>query len=295
MTGISVIIPTLNRTDFLIQTLDCLVKQVFEHPFEILIVDQSDREDKQIMDYQEQYTFVKYCHITSFRGLPEARNFGWQHAQYDYVLYVDDDITCENSLLTEHYRYITKPETGIVAGGITEKYNKNTDTKTGYFSYWKVIPFRAFHVHKTGYVDHAGGGNFSAKKSVLEKVGGLDEHFTKGAALYEETDLCLRVKKAGYNIFFNYDAHIYHLAAPTGGCRVIDIEKYVFNLSRNRSIIIVRHLRWYHKPTAYLYLLKLISAYSFSYKKIELIKTGIKGINEGRKVGKQQPLYYPKL
>ncbi|MDR3258500.1 MAG: glycosyltransferase, partial [Fusobacteriaceae bacterium] len=113
MNGISVIIPTLNRTDFLKQTLDCLVKQVFEYPFEILIVDQSDKEDKQILEYQKQYSFVRYYHVTSFRGLPEARNFGWQHAKYDYILYLDDDITCENNLLKEHYQYITESGIGI--------------------------------------------------------------------------------------------------------------------------------------------------------------------------------------
>ena len=29
--------------------------------------------------------------MTEFRGLPEARNFGVQHTQYAYILFLDDD------------------------------------------------------------------------------------------------------------------------------------------------------------------------------------------------------------
>ena len=283
MNGISVIIPTLNRTDFLKQTLDCLVKQKADFLFEILIVDQSNKEDNKIIAYSEKYPFIKYNYITTFRGLPEARNFGWQKAKYDYILYLDDDILCEENLLEEHYKYITDPDIGIVAGGITEKYKENTDCEVGKFDYLTATPRRGFHLKQNGFVDHGGGGNFCVKKGILEELNGVDESLTKGAALYEETDFCLRAKEAGYKTYFNYNAHVWHLAAPTGGCRVENVDKYIFNLSRNRSIIISRHLKWYHKTTAYLYLFKLILAYTVSYKKISLLSTSIKGIREGRK------------
>lgn len=287
MDGISVIIPTLNRGDFLKQTVDCLLKQEFGHDYEIIIVDQSEEPDGNMLAYQKGYPRLKYHHITFFKGLPEARNFGWQNAKYNYVLYLDDDILCEANLLTEHYKYLSDPDIGIVAGGITEKHRKNTDCKTGKFNYFKAVPHRGFHIRQNGYVDHGGGGNFSVKKHILDEVAGIDENLTKGAALHEETDFCLRAKNKGYKAFFNYDAHVHHLAASSGGCRVEDTEKYLFSLSRNRSIVITRHLKWYHKLTAYLYLLKLMFAFSMSYKKAGLISSGIQGIKEGRTVGKQ--------
>jgi GT2 family glycosyltransferase len=288
MNGFSVIIPTLNRSEFLKQTLDCLLRQEFEYPYEVLIVDQSDKEDKQILEYQKKYPFIRYCYITFFRGLPEARNFGWQKAKYDVILYLDDDITCENNLLREHSQYIINPEIGIVAGGITENFIGNSDCKTGKFNYWLMYANRGFHINKKQYTDHGGGGNLCIKKSVLQEIGGFDENLTKGAALYEETECCLRVKKAGYKVFFNYDAHVFHLAAPTGGCRVSNISQYVYNLSRNRSIVIFRHLKWYHKVVACLYSFKLIMAYTWTYKKITLFAVGIKGLKEGYKIEKEK-------
>lgn len=287
--GISVVIPTLNRTQFLKETLDCLIDQQFEFPYEILIVDQSNEFDSIINEYQKKHPFIKYFHITFFKGLPEARNFGWQHASYDYLLYLDDDILCGKDLLKQHYEYITQESIGVVAGGITEKYKKETDCKTGKFDYWTATPARGFYKKGLMPVDHAGGGNFSIKKSVMKQVGGVDEHLSKGAALFEETDLCLRVIKNGYKILFNYDAHVYHLAADTGGCRVKDIDKYIFSLSRNRTIIIRRHLKWFYRITSYLYLLKLLLAYVFSYKKLSIIGCFIRGTKEGLSVAKEAP------
>ena len=286
MNGISVVIPTLNRTSFLKQTLECLAVQKFVFPFEIIIVDQSNQEDEEVKNYSRSHELIKYYYITQFRGLPEARNFGWQHSKYDYILYLDDDITCTDNLLEEHYKYISKKEIGVVAGGITEVYKNNNDSKIGDFNYWTANPKRGFHLADKKEVIHAGGGNFCIKKEAIEKSGGIDEKLTKGAALYEELDVCLRVRKTGYKIFFNYYAHVNHLAADSGGCRVHNINKYFFSLVRNRSIIIKRHLKWYHKITAQIYLLKLLLAFSLSYKKLDLFKEYIRAIKEAKDICK---------
>ncbi len=287
MKGITVVIPTLNRTDYLKQTLDCLVVQEFEHPFEIIMVDQSTQEDDFIKKYSEQFDFVRYYFIEKFKGLPEARNFGWQQSRYDYILYLDDDITCKTNLLTEHFKYIVQPNIAIVAGGITEKFKENFSCKIGSFNYWTATPFRGFHLSAQKEIIHVGGGNFSVKKEILIKVNGIDEHLTKGAALFEETDFCLRVKKNESQVFFNSKAHVFHLAAATGGCRVPNINKYIFSLVRNRSFIISRHLKWYHKITAHLYLLKLVLAYAVSYKKMSLFAQYVMARKEGTRLGSQ--------
>lgn len=291
MRGFSVIIPTLQRPTFVMNTVMDLVKQEFEHPFEIIIVDQSQQVDDAMVAFAKAYPFIIYKFVTHFKGLPEARNYGASLSRYDYLLFLDDDINCELDLLQEHYKSLLSEKVGIVAGGITERFNKNIDCEIGKFVKYSASPLRGFHKEKQGIeVDHAGGGNFSIKKVVFKAVGGVDEHLTKGAALYEETDLCMRVKNAGYTIVYNYRAHMYHLAADTGGCRVADIHKYIFALARNRSIIIKRYLPWYYQLTAKLFLLKLVLAYAKGYKDASLYKSYKNGKREGLKVGAQPVL-----
>ncbi|BCY27271.1 glycosyltransferase family 2 protein [Flavobacterium okayamense] len=288
MTGISVIIPTLHRTEFLLNSLKDLVVQKCDFPFEIIIVDQSSQFDLEVLNFCNDYTFCSYHHITFFKGLPEARNFGWQNAKYDYILYVDDDISCKENLLKEHFSALKDNSVGVVGGQVIEKNNPNSGKKTGNFDKWTANPLAGFHLEGTFETDHGKGCNFSTKKEVLLKVNGIDENLTKGAALYEETDFCLRVKKEGYKIMFHSKASVYHLAAETGGCRVPDIKKYIGSLVRNRSLIISRHVKGFYKITSIIYLIKLVSAYAFSYKKISLFKQFITSFNEGITVGKMK-------
>lgn len=288
MNGISVIIPTLHRTEFLINTLKDLVKQVCNFPFEIVIVDQSNEMDKEALNFCKEYSFCKYHHITFFKGLPEARNYGWQKAKYNYILFLDDDIQCNENLLQEHFSILKDESIGVVAGGIVEIYKQNQECKVGDFNYWTATPLRGFHKLGTFEVIHAGGGNFATTKQVLLKVNGIDENLTKGAALYEETDFCLRVKQAGYKVMFHSKASVNHLAAETGGCRVLDIKKYIASLVRNRSLIISRHVRGVYRITSIIYLLRLVSAYAFSYKDLGLFRQFITSFNEGFSVGKKE-------
>lgn len=287
MIGFSVIIPTLNRTTFLITTLKDLVCQEINIPFEIVVIDQSQKIDETVIAFSSKHKMVKYKHVTHFKGLPEARNYGASLASYDYLLYLDDDIECNKDLLAEHYRFLKQDHINMVAGGITEKYNENKECAIGKFVKRSATPLRGYHKKAEKEVDHAGGGNFSIKKNAFKAVAGVDENLTKGAALYEETDLCLRLKKAGYKIFYNYKAHMYHLAAATGGCREPNIHKYIYSLSRNRSIIIKRHLPWYYQLTAHLFLVKLIFAYIKGYKDFSIYKSYQKGKKEGNSIALQ--------
>jgi GT2 family glycosyltransferase len=288
MSSFSIIIPTLNRTDFLLNTLKDLVVQECNFSFEIIIVDQSSQADTKVQNFCEQYSFCKYHYITFFKGLPQARNYGAKVATHGYLLFLDDDISCNKNLLQEHCNSLKQKNVAVGAGGITEKNKSNINCEVGYFSFLTATPERGFHQKEQRDVYHAGGGNFSVKKSVYYQVGGIDEQLTKGAALYEETDFCLRVKKAGYKIWFNYDAHVYHLAAETGGCRVPEIDKYIYSLARNRSLIIKRHLLWYNQMTAKIFLFKLVLAYIKAYKSKSIWIAYLEGKKEGKKLKWQE-------
>ena len=288
MKAFSIIIPTLHRTAFVLDTLRDLVVQEYPPGFEILLIDQSTKPDQKVKDFADTYSNVNYHFITDFRGLPEARNYGAKHAKHPFLLFLDDDIACQSTLLQAHAKTLSKADVGVCAGGITEAFQLNSGIKTGYFNNFTAPPIPGFHrrANSMQYVDHAKGCNFSVKKEVYQEVQGVDEHLTNGAALYEETDFCLRVKKAGHQIMFNFEAHITHLAAETGGCRVPDIAKYIYSLSRNRSLIIKRHLPWYYQLTAHLYLLKLVAAYYKTYKNSKIWVNYRSGRKEGSNLGK---------
>jgi len=292
MEGISVIVPTLNRDSYLVATIKCLLKQDFEPPYEIIVVDQSSHINSTVVELEQKSHIIKYYHILGFRGLPEARNFGVQHAKYDFILFLDDDIMCDDKLLKEHYKYLIKKEIGVVAGGITEKFRTELKVNDiGKFCFFSCAPKTGFHIKHSGYVDHAKGANYSIKKNVFLEVGGVDEYLSLGVALLEETELCLRVKERGYKVYFNYNAHVWHLAADTGGCRVVDIEKYVQSFVHNQALVISRHLKWYHYPTAFFCLFRRVISLIISYHKPSLFILFLRSCKCGFRRGKLKPKY----
>lgn len=288
---VTVILPTLNRESFLLTVLEDLLKQTYSN-FDIVIVDQSDIPSAKVMALAQIHTGKIIYYHCKFRGLPIARNFGAQKAAGEILVFLDDDIRCGPQLVEEHAISMTQAEVGVVAGGIDEAHRKEEQNpaQVGTFSYWTATPKRGFQAKIPKEVHHAPGGNFAVRKKVFFEVGGFDEAFSRGAALYEETDFCLRVVQNGHRIVFNPNARVLHLAAATGGCRVPQLGPYLRSLSRNRMMIILRYLKWYHKPVAILRLILLNLSYIRSQRQPSALALGVKGFFEGLQEGKNLPV-----
>ncbi|HXM22090.1 MAG TPA: glycosyltransferase [Terriglobales bacterium] len=287
--GVTVVVPTLNRGPYLLDTLQDLLAQT-HRPIEILVVDQSMEEVPALRDLVRAHSDVISYHKVRFRGLPLARNYGWQHAKYEAIVFVDDDIRCGPELVSEHLRGLTQPDIGMVAGGIDEPTSSRESSEPGQFNSWTATPSRGFDSTGEFRVSHVPGGNFSAWRSVLQSAGGFDEALAAGAALYEETELCLRVRKGGFDILFRGSARLQHLAAGNGGCRVSDLPKYISCLAHNRAVLIGRNLRWFQVPIACLRLLLLFVSYAAHYRTFGIFRPGIAGFTSGLQAAKQPPI-----
>jgi GT2 family glycosyltransferase len=174
-----------------------------------------------------------------------------------------------------------------VAGRVHER-GRNVDPgrPAGRFSYWTASAERAFIQQGEYDVVGAAGCNFATRREVAAAVGGIDERLNVGAALYEETEYCLRVKAAGWRVYYNGHAHLNHLVSPSGGCRVDQVEAYVWALAHNRMIVIRRHLRWYQQPVAIAEVLRLGLAYATHYRQPRAMGAALGGMRAGWKGAK---------
>ncbi len=282
--GVSVVIPTLNRDGFLYDSINDMIKQDYPK-FEIIVVDQSKNVNIEIEKLaKENSNLVRYYRNVGFKGLPQARNFGWQNAKYEIILYIDDDIRADSKLIYNHVKNYSNNKIGIVGGKIIEEGMGDKD-KVGKFNQWTFALTTNFSSNKSQYVDHIKGCNFSVQKKVLDSIGGFDETISIGAALYEELEMGLRAKK-DIKIYFDATCVLTHLVAPQGGCRINDVPGYMKGLSHNRSLVISRHLKWYYQVTAYIRLILLGLSYSRVDNSIKPLLNCIKGILVGSKAGK---------
>ncbi len=293
--GVTVVIPTINRADVLVDTLSDMLSQRMKD-YEIVIVDQSEEINQRVLALVRDGTEVPVRYFKAdFRGLPQARNFGWRHATKDIVLYIDDDIRTDPDLVRRHFECHIATGADMVAGGIDEsKGNTLTRGRTGSINWWTATAVRNFQLHEPGWCFGAPGGNFSVRTRALRRIGGFDEALAQGAALYEETELALRLRTHGYRTFFEPSARLLHLAAPMGGCRVTnDWPKYMHGLAHNRAILIFRHLRWWYRPTAIVRLFLLGVSYSRKGRGWGPLAATARGLLAGYHAAAKQPINGP--
>jgi len=104
----------------------------------------------------------------------------------------------------------------------------------------KSYLMRDFDYATTIEIDQPMGAAIMVKREVLENVGLFDE---ASFMFFDEVDLCYRIKKAGYKIFFTPAAQIiHHLSKSINKWGVMNLSK---NWTRSRNHFFRKHHgRW---------------------------------------------------
>ncbi len=214
---VSVIIPTRNRSQIIGQCLQYVFQQDYS-AFEVILVDTStNHTTREIVE--RDYPQVKYLFLENGAGRrPESKNLGIQHAQGEILAFIDDDSFVQEHWLRECVNGYSSAEVGGVGGFIVDENAENAEAiqynSIGTVTY-NGVRVGNFHRDpgKIVEVDHIRGCNMSFRKNAVEQVNGFDPNYT-GSNVGEETDLSVRVKKAGYKILFNPKMKVIHTTAP---------------------------------------------------------------------------------
>lgn len=84
--------------------------------------------------------------------------------------------------------------------------------------------------------DYVSGAAMFIKKEVFEKVGYFDERYF---LYYEDSDLCLRTKQAGFKVVYNPQAIVYHTNAQSTG---LGSQLQDYFITRNRMLLAANFL-----------------------------------------------------
>jgi GT2 family glycosyltransferase len=116
---LSVIIPTYNRKDSLLRTLDSLSRQTCSaERFEVIVVDDGGSDGAcEIKQRAFPFQLVYLCQAN--QGSAAARNYGAQQSRGDVLVFIDDDITLDAGCLAA-VAVKTKPD--IIVMGLWQPY-----------------------------------------------------------------------------------------------------------------------------------------------------------------------------
>lgn len=205
---ISVIIPTHNRAETLLQAMKALSAQTFSKlQFEVIVV--ADGCTDKTVDIVKNYRAAYKLQILEQEGsgAAAARNKGAVNAIGSIFLFLDDDVTASPQLLEAHMKAHQGAAQRVVLGYLPPVMKG----QKGYFQTklkkWWEAAFHSMH-HKNSCFSYRSmlSGNFSLPAELFKLVGGFDTTFK----CQEDYELGVRLIQAGAQIMFEPKAMGYH-------------------------------------------------------------------------------------
>ena len=194
---VSVIIPTLNRYDYLKDVLQDLEVQDYSN-FEIIIVDQTDEPDK---DFYNDFNLDKKVIFQEGKGQWLARNEAIRNSTGELFLFFDDDSRVEKDWITQHIKGL-------------DFFNADISAGVSLSTVGDVIPENYSFFR---WADQFDSGNAMVKKKVFEKVGMFDRQFDRQRM--GDGEFGLRAYLNGFRSISHPYAKRIHLKTGTGGLR----------------------------------------------------------------------------
>ncbi|WP_432410001.1 glycosyltransferase family 2 protein [Rasiella sp. SM2506] len=194
---VSIIIPTLNRYEYLRDVLKDLEKQTYPY-FEVIVVDQSD--DFSTKFYEEFNLKIKLIHQKE-KALWLARNTAIEVSKADLLLFFDDDSRVKEDWIFQHLKCLDYFQADGSSGVSLSTVG---DAIPEHYSYFRVA-------------DQLDTGNVLVKKSVFKEIGLYDRQFEKQRM--GDGEFGMRMYINGFTNISNPFASRVHLKVGTGGLR----------------------------------------------------------------------------
>ncbi len=206
----SIVIPTYNGADKILNVLTCLMEQTVAPDEVIVVIDGSTDNTKEILS-RNNFGFNKFRIIEQKNGgRAKVRNRGAHEASSELLIFFDDDMLPENNCLQQHIIHHHQHWGSILTGSAIdvqrEKCTEAQTFKTSLTLKWsqQLIqtqgqPLPADQIFLTA-------ANFSISKQLFTLLNGFDERLTDA----EDYDLALRAHKAGIPLFYNHEAFAWH-------------------------------------------------------------------------------------
>jgi len=246
MIDLSIIIVNYNVKEFLKNLLHSIHKASQNLSIELIVVDNAS-DDGSVEMIKEKFPDVILIANERNLGFGKANNIGLKKAKGKYILLINPDtLVAEDTFIKLIEFFETHPEAGMAGCKIlnpdgTLQLACRRSFPGPWTSFTKVTGlsslfpksklFARYNLtyldeNQTYEVDAISGSFMMLRKEVYEKVGGFDEQFFMYG---EDLDLCYRIQKAGYKIFYVHSTQIIHYKGESTKRSSLDETKVFYN------------------------------------------------------------------
>ena len=220
--------------------------RISNHPTSVIIVNNSSSDH--ITELLDEYPNLTIISNTDNYGFAKAANQGWQQGGSPFVVFINPD----TRLLDYDYSNIINhlaqnPRAGLAGPKMVNFDGSTQGSARGFYGVSTLLagrrgpltilfpnskivnrdlPNYAYNNDNPMQVDWISGACMFVKREVLERIGGFDQSFFM---YFEDTDLCHRLARHGYQVYYFPKAKIAH------------------QVGQSSSKVPFKSLWWFHK------------------------------------------------
>ena len=228
MKDLSIIIVNANNQRLLKECLQSIDKNTHKISFEIIISDNASTDGSQEM-VKDDFPQVKLIENKENLGFAKANNQALKIYQGRYALLLNNDTLVKDSALDKMVEFMDQNQETGACGPKLLNTDGSTQHQGGLLAkrFWKAKDPRP--------VDFIIGAALLVRKEVIDKVGMMDENLF---FYNEDLDWCLRIRKAGWKIFFLPQAEIIHYGGQsskkTFNARIFGLAQFLIKLEERK-------------------------------------------------------------
>ena len=211
----SIIILTYNKLDYTQLCIDSIRKFTNPEDYELIIVDNHSTDGT--VDWLKKQDDLKVIYNAANVGFPKGCNQGIEAASGDNILLLNNDVVVTFNWLSNLNRALYSDDTVGAVGAVTNNCSNYQQIKVSYKTIEEMLDFsRQYNKSNSQLWEQKlklVGFCMLIKRTVVDKIGLLDEIFTPGN--FEDDDYSYRIIAAGYKLLLCKDTFIHHFGSTS--------------------------------------------------------------------------------
>jgi GT2 family glycosyltransferase len=212
---VSIIILSFNTKELLRSSLASVYKHLSE-AFEVIIVDNNSHDDSVAM-IKKEFPKVHVIENKENVGFAKGVNLGANRAEGDYLLFLNSDAELMDDHVFKMVAYMKEhTKAGVVGGNLLEQAGRTSRSYGDFYTLQAVASLLFGGAKKQAspsgthpkLVDWVSGGYMLVRADIFRSLGGFDEAFFM---YIEDMELCYRMKKEGFQVYFFPEAKAKHV------------------------------------------------------------------------------------
>ncbi|OPA75652.1 hypothetical protein BVG16_20155 [Paenibacillus selenitireducens] len=211
----SIVIATFNKLEYTKACIESIRQYTAQDSYEIIVVDNKSTDGT--ANWLMQQNDIHVIFNDQNFGFPKACNQGIEVSNGDSILLLNNDTIVTLNWLDQMLLALYSAEHIGAVSTVTNNCSNYQEIPVPYNTIEEMQKFAGSY-NRSNHEQWEDRGrligyNLLIKKHVLEEIGLLDEMFTPGN--YEDDDLSLRIRLAGYRLLLCKDTFIHHFGSTS--------------------------------------------------------------------------------